>query len=112
MIEVVRIIDEMSNAYTVPEWTIGDRLRKARESAGIGVAEMALRIGVGRNTITNYEHGHRSPSISALRQWAEITGTPASWLLEDPAVRNRCSATASGIDQLELFANTYALTNV
>ena len=41
--------------------TIADRLRKAREIAGIGVAEMAMAVGKGRNTITNYEHGHRRP---------------------------------------------------
>jgi transcriptional regulator with XRE-family HTH domain len=83
----------MSEAYTVPQWTLGDRLRKARESAGIGVAEMALRIGVSRNTITNYEHDHRAPSVNALREWAQITGTPPSWLLgidTESEIRSRC----------------------
>jgi transcriptional regulator with XRE-family HTH domain len=89
---LVRSIMHMSEAYTVPEWTVGDRLRKARESAGIGVAEMALRLGVSRNTITNYEHDHRAPSLRALREWSAITGVPISWLIEgdEPEVRSRC----------------------
>ncbi|WP_082156361.1 helix-turn-helix domain-containing protein [Cellulomonas sp. A375-1] len=64
----------------VPQWTIGDRLRKAREAAGVSTAEFAEAIGVSRNTVTNYERGHVEPRPGALRLWALRTGVPLAWL--------------------------------
>lgn len=39
-----------------PRWTVEDRLRKAREVAGLSVNDCAARLGVHRNTVTNWEH--------------------------------------------------------
>ncbi|MBN9326555.1 helix-turn-helix transcriptional regulator [Cellulomonas sp. 73-145] len=64
----------------IPEWTLADRLRKAREAAGISTADFATDLGVSRNTITNYERGHVSPRRGALRLWALRTGVPLVWL--------------------------------
>ena len=35
-----------------PQWTVGDRLRKAREMIGLDRAELAEQIGISRNTVT------------------------------------------------------------
>jgi len=64
----------------VPEWTIGDRLRKARESADIGVSEMAEAIGISRNSVGNYEHGHTAPKVIVLNACALATGVSREWL--------------------------------
>jgi transcriptional regulator with XRE-family HTH domain len=85
----------MSNTARIPEWTTGDRLRKAREDAGIGVAEMALQLGVSRNMVTNYEHDRNDVSVQKLVAWATVTNTDITWLIglstEDEAdVRSRC----------------------
>ena len=45
---------------------IGIKLR--REAVGMSRAELALRIGVGANTIWRYEKGLREPDIDTLRQ--------------------------------------------
>ena len=43
---------------TVPEeWTMGDRLRKAREAAGFDQVDLAELIGVSRTTVSNHEVG-------------------------------------------------------
>jgi transcriptional regulator with XRE-family HTH domain len=72
----------MSNPeYHIPEWTPGDRFRKARLDAGLKQHELADLIGVDKNTIGNYENGvtTRYQKI-VLNQWALATGVPVSWL--------------------------------
>lgn len=64
----------------VPQWTVGDRLRKAREMAGIGVEEMASKLDRNRNSITRYE---RSSTVDVLvvRAYSAFTATSMTWLL-------------------------------
>lgn len=65
----------------VPEWTVGDRLRKAREIARLDQQPFADAIGVSRGTVSNYERGsvdHYKPIV--LRAWAMATGVPLEWL--------------------------------
>jgi Zn-dependent peptidase ImmA (M78 family)/transcriptional regulator with XRE-family HTH domain len=49
-------------------------IRKQREAMGMTVAQLAKRIGVSRNTITNYESGKTEPSASDLVRLAEALG--------------------------------------
>ena len=66
----------------VPAWTMGDRLRKAREQADLSSQQMADHLVVSRNTIRNYESGHTTNIPAAkLAKWAEVTRVPAVWLL-------------------------------
>lgn len=69
-----------NNQWVVPEFTMGDRLRKAREAIGAGVDEFADAIGVSRNTITNYERDHVTPRKVVLNAWVLHTGVPMSWI--------------------------------
>lgn len=66
----------------VPEWTVGDRLRAAREKkAQLDQGPFAELIGVSRGTVSNYERGsvdHYKPIV--LRAWAMATGVPVEWL--------------------------------
>ncbi len=70
-----------SPAGIIPEWTIADRLRKARELTGLERIEFADELNINRNTVTNYESGKtkRHQSI-VLRAWAMRTGVPLRWL--------------------------------
>lgn len=64
----------------VPQWTLGDRLRKARHEAGIDITDMADDIGVTPRTISNYElDATRAPKL-VIRQYALRTGVPVAWL--------------------------------
>lgn len=67
-------------SWHIPEWTMGDRLRKAREDAGLSQAELADRIGISRNTVGNAEIGDRTPLLVTLRAWADVTSVPVEWL--------------------------------
>lgn len=64
----------------VPEWTLGDRLRKARESAGLEQAELAMITGLARQTVSNYERDAVHPRATGVRLWALATGVPVVWL--------------------------------
>lgn len=56
----------------VPTKEVGNLIRKQREAMQMTVAQLASRIGVSRNTITNYEAGKTEPSTSDLMRlsWA------------------------------------------
>lgn len=65
------------------EWTIGERLGKARRHAGLNQAEMAERLGVGRTTVAAWEQTRNQPKnfLGVVEQWAEICGVDAAWIL-------------------------------
>lgn len=65
----------------VPEWTTGDRLRKARSLTGMTLTEFAEATLISAKTIGNYEADRFRPKPLALRRWAEVTGVSEAWLL-------------------------------
>jgi transcriptional regulator with XRE-family HTH domain len=66
-----------------PAWTLGDRLRKARRTAGLSVDVMAHELGVTDRTVQNYESDRTPPKRSALLAYAQLTGVPLWWLEGD-----------------------------
>lgn len=65
----------------IPQFTVGDRLRKAREVTGLEQGEFAEALGVSRNTVGNYESGNTmrlKPIV--LKAWSLRTGVPLVWL--------------------------------
>lgn len=57
-----------------------DRLGKALRLAGMTSGEMAQYLGVHRNSVTNWVHGHNSADKRTLMLWALRTGVPLQWL--------------------------------
>ena len=81
-------ISDMSTQHAathVPQWTLGDRLRKAREDSGLSQSELAELLRVGRNTVSNAEVGARVPLRITIGKWAEVTAVPEEWLLTGEA---------------------------
>lgn len=76
---------QQSTVVAVPTWTLGDRLRKAREFAGLEQGELAAAIGISRGTVSNYEleRGQKPPKMIVLRAWAHECRVPFTWLIED-----------------------------
>ena len=74
----------MTGGVRVPEWTVADRLRKAREFAGLTQKELADEIGVSNRSISAYESG--SPiKRPVLLAWSLRTGVPIEWLRDGVA---------------------------
>lgn len=64
----------------VPTFTVGDRLRKAREDAGMTAVEFAKATDIARKTIYNYENEVTPPRRLTMRMWALATGVDSHWL--------------------------------
>jgi transcriptional regulator with XRE-family HTH domain len=64
----------------VPRWTLGDRLRKARDHAGSTQADLAKAMGISRAAIVSYETGRTRPSRPVLLAWSMATEVPLEWL--------------------------------
>lgn len=73
----------------VPQWTFGDRLRKARRSAGLTVREFARSLDVGVSSISQYETDRQQPrDLAAFARRVElVTGAPAAWLTGEDDVQ-------------------------
>lgn len=71
---------EPGQTFRIPEWTLADRLRKAREMTGLGQIEFAEHSGISRASVVNYETGRRVPRAVYLSAWALATGVPVEWL--------------------------------
>ena len=63
------------------EWTIGDRLRIARESVTERQKDFAEISGIARGTISRYENDATRPKVVYVRQWALATGYSFEWLM-------------------------------
>jgi transcriptional regulator with XRE-family HTH domain len=59
--------------------------------------ELANRIGISRNTVSNYElgNGTRAPKVVVLRAWAHECGVPYEWVVDNfrPTLKVRTSST-------------------
>ena len=66
--------------WKVPTFTVGDRLKKARELAGYEQGDFAELIGVSKSTVSNHERDITRPKVIVLRAWAMATGVPMEWL--------------------------------
>lgn len=74
-------MSNIQESTRVPEFTFGDRLRKAREHAGVSTDEMAVVIDVSGRTIGNYENDRTPVRGPVVKAWAMRTGVPVEWLL-------------------------------
>jgi len=73
-------------------WTMGDRLRKAREVAGLTQAEVAAELrarGIkckGHSTVSMWETGTQPRNLErVLEAWGDICDVPAAWLFSGDA---------------------------
>lgn len=64
----------------VPDFTLGDRLRKARTHAGLTVSELSERAGISEKTVNNYEGERVAPRRPSLIAWALATGVSLAWI--------------------------------
>ncbi len=68
---------------SIPNWHMGDRLRKAREQVGLDQQQLADTIGVSRRTVGNAESGKHAVRKIVLNAWSLATGVPLVWLETD-----------------------------
>lgn len=94
-------MDNASEHGQVPEWTIADRLRKARELTGLDQTEFADTIGISRKTVSNYERDSDRRHIRAFMiAWALGAGVDYDWLVgqESPPLNSGTMHHTRGYD--------------
>ncbi len=72
-----------------PEWTLGDRMRKARDYAGLSQDEMGQQLAaitgqpVKHTTIATWERDVHQPRnlMAVLELWARVTNVDLHWLV-------------------------------
>ncbi len=70
----------MALAHNIPEFTLGDRLRKAREYAGLEAEAMAPLMDRKVSAIYAWENDVNVPSLKKLAKWAEVCEVDFAWL--------------------------------
>lgn len=60
--------------HVIDEGPAGEILRKARESAGLGLREIATKLGVSATHVSDVERGHRKPSTAFLERYLAVIG--------------------------------------
>lgn len=62
-----------------------DRVKEARKNAGLSQAELAAKLGVGQNTVSNYENTTGSkgnaPKLETAAKIAEVLNVSLDWLV-------------------------------
>lgn len=62
----------------------GERLRAAREAAGLSLRELAAESGVDHSNIAQIEKAERDPQLSTILALVEALGVAWSTLFEKP----------------------------
>ena len=60
--------------------SISERLKAAREQAGVTLTQLAERTGYAITTLSGVENGHDQPSKRLLSRWIEALAINESWL--------------------------------
>lgn len=68
-----------TDRHDVPTWTIGDRLAKAREHAGLTQQAMADAMRIGRRSVVRYEQ-RTDPPRAVVLAYSKVTGVPVWWI--------------------------------
>ncbi len=66
-------------------WTVGDRLRAARERITYDRKKFASLINVSVDTIRSYERNKTEPKTNNLNAWVLATGMSREWILTGQA---------------------------
>ena len=60
--------------------TLGERVRHARERAGLDQAALATAVGVHAKTVSKWENGHQAPTDEMLAALAKVLKTEPAML--------------------------------
>ena len=75
---------DTANIYSVKQDndTMGGRLQRARDAAGLSVAEVATRLGVKSSTVQAWENDRSQPRANKLQMVAGVLNVSLAWLMD------------------------------
>lgn len=84
---------------------IGDVIRKLRTGLSMTQAELGNRMGVIKQTISNWEKNISTPNIDAIVKLSEIFGVPTDYLLEAGVFENWNQLLANKTKVMEVISS-------
>ncbi|MFD0915962.1 helix-turn-helix domain-containing protein [Pseudahrensia aquimaris] len=75
-------MSEMLINQTEDRDTLGGRISRAREAAGLSLNDLARNVGVTRKTIEGWETDALEPRSNRLNSLAGVLGVSPTWLLQ------------------------------
>ena len=66
----------------IPAWTLGWKLKRALDHAGLSAQEMAAELGVHVGTVSRWMNDRETPRRAYVMAWALRCGVAFSWLTE------------------------------
>lgn len=78
----------MSSEINQTDKSLGLRIKTAREKASLTQDQLALQVGIAKETLSKYENGHRTPDAAQLNRMVNATGCDPAWLLtgQEPSI--------------------------
>lgn len=61
--------------------TLGGRIWRARDALGLSLADLAARLGLPEETVSDWERDHTEPRTNALFRLAGVLSVSPSWLI-------------------------------
>ena len=82
-----------------------EKIRRLRTAHGITQVELAHRLGVSKQSVSNWESNNIQPSIELLEKIAELFGVTTDYLLgrEDLQVLDVSGLTAQQVAHLQML---------
>lgn len=65
---------------------IAERLRIAREHAGLSQGQFATKMGCGRRRVVAWENGENAPPVLVIARVREVCGVDPEWVLCGPGL--------------------------
>ena len=53
---------------------MGEKLKAARQAAGLTQGQLAEKVGVSQRDISRWENGHREPGVLIVKKMAQTLG--------------------------------------
>ena len=69
---------------TIPDWTLGDRLTKARSLTGLSRTRFASVLGISEASVKRYELDDIEPKRGIILGWAVACNVDPDWLENGP----------------------------
>jgi transcriptional regulator with XRE-family HTH domain len=66
----------------IPAWTLGWKLKRALDHAGLSAQEMAAELGVHVGTVSRWMNDRETPRRAYVMAWALRCGVSFGWLTE------------------------------
>lgn len=76
----------------MPLNSVGERLRSARQRAGLTIQKVAQCLGVDKSAVVRWESGELTPKLWRITELAELLGESQEWIAFGAVPRKRKKA--------------------